>query len=70
MSSFVIKYLKLGEKVLLCLPFPVVLIWWVILGGFLGSLVLGPTYEASLGVIPVVVLGMWRVLIRYIRARR
>jgi hypothetical protein len=55
-------FLLNAERLLLPLPFPVVIIWWVIIGGILGSFFFGATYASSWGILPVAIIGMWRVI--------
>jgi hypothetical protein len=62
--------LKNAERLLLPLPFPVVIIWWIIVGSFIGSFIFGSTYAASWGIVPVAAVGMWRVLVKYFGAKK
>jgi hypothetical protein len=64
------QFLKNAESLLLPLPFPEVFLWWIIIGGFLGSIFLGATYAASWGILPVAAIGMWRVIVKYLAAKK
>jgi hypothetical protein len=63
------RIFKLLESFLLPLPFPVVFIWWIILGGFVGSALYGPTYMASVGILPITLIGGWRVYAKHTRQK-
>jgi hypothetical protein len=64
MKILIEKCLLLLETILLIVPFPGTIVWWIFLGTTLGTMFFGPNFIASVGIIPVAILGVWRGLVR------